>query len=98
MARTQPQTSTVDPAKWLAILRIWGPAEPIEVLVALLNSLINAAGPARVEGLDVLIAHTDETTRSGREKFERLRRWSNQMRADPRYWPQLFVRRRAVSV
>jgi hypothetical protein len=64
----------------------------------LINSLIEASGPARVEGLDALIAHTDGTTRSGREKFERLRRWSDQMRANPFYWPQLFVRPRAVSI
>jgi hypothetical protein len=40
---------------------------------------------------------TDATTRSGREKFERLRQWRDKMRADPRYWPQLFVRQREVS-
>jgi hypothetical protein len=97
MARAQAQTSTVDPAKWLATLRVWVPTEQLEVLVALINSLIEAAGPARVEGLDALIAHTDGTTRSGREKFERLRQWSDKMRAHPPYWPQLFVRLRAVS-
>jgi hypothetical protein len=64
----------------------------------LINSLIEASGPARVEGLDTLIAHTDGTTRSGREKFERLRQWSDKMRGDPLYWPQLFVRPRAVSI
>jgi hypothetical protein len=98
MAGTQAQASTVDPAKWLATLRVWVPTEPLEVLVALINSLIEASGPARVEGLDALIAHTDGTTRSGREKFERLRQWSDKMRADPPYWPQLFVRPRAVSI
>jgi hypothetical protein len=59
----------------------------VDVLIALINSLIEASGPARVDGLDALIAHTDGTTRSGREKFERLRQWSEKMRADPRYWP-----------
>lgn len=98
MAGTQAQASTVDPEKWLATLRVWVPTEPLEVLVALINSLIEASGPARVDGLDALIAHTDGTTRSGREKFERLRQWSDKMRADPRYWPQLFVRPRAVSI
>src|SRR5262249_55592538 len=87
-----------DPAKWLAILRVWVSAEPLEVLVAVINSLIEAAGPARVEGLDTLIAHTDGTTRSGREKFERMREWSDKMRANPLYWPQLFVRPRTVSI
>jgi hypothetical protein len=98
MAGTQAQASTVDPAKWLATLRVWVPNERLEVLVALINSLIKASGPARVEGLDALIAHTDRTTRSDREKFERLRKWSDKMRAEPQYWPQLVVRPRAVSI
>jgi hypothetical protein len=98
MAGIQPQASEVDPAKWLAIVRAWVPAERLETIVALINSVIEASGPARVEGLDALIAHIDGTTRSGREKFERLRQWSDKMRADPRYWPQLFVRPRAVSI
>jgi hypothetical protein len=97
MAGTQAQASTVDPATWLATLRVWVPNEPLEVLVALINSLIVASGPARVDSLDALIAHTDGTTRSGREKFERLRRWSDKMRADPWYWPQRFVRPRTIS-
>src|SRR5262245_11224615 len=98
MAGTQAQASTVDPTKWLATLRVWVPTEPVEVLVALINSLIEAAGPVRVQGLDTLIAHTDGTRRSGREKFERLSRWSHKMRASRLYWPQLFVRPRAVSI
>ena len=97
MAGTQAQASTVDPAKWLAILREWVPSEPLEVLVFLINSLIETSGPARVGGLDALIAHIHGTTRSGREKFERLRQWNDKMRADPQYWPQRFVRQRAVS-
>jgi hypothetical protein len=96
MAGTQAQAST--PAKWLATLHLWVPAEPVEVLVALINSLIEAAGPTRVGGLEALIAHTDGTTRSGREKFERLRQWSDKMRANPLYWPQIFVRQREVSI
>lgn len=98
MAETQAQVSTVDPPKWLATLQTWTPAEPLDVLVAFINSLIKAAGPARVEGLDGLIAHTGATSRSGREKLERLRKWSEKMRADPRFWPQHFVRRRDVSI
>src|SRR4029077_15875494 len=94
---TQTQESTFNPARWLATLREWVPAEPTEVLVGLINSLIEASRRARVEGLDALIAHIDGTTRSGREKFERLRRWSDKMRADPWYWPQRFVRPRTIS-
>src|SRR5215831_1180282 len=90
--------STVNPAKWLATLREWVPAEPVKVPVALIKSLIKVSGPGRVEGLDGLIAHTDGTTRSGREKIERLRQWNDKMRADPRYWPQLFKRPREVSI
>jgi hypothetical protein len=48
---------TQNPVKWLATLREWVPGEPLEVLVALINSLIEACGPARVQGLDALIAH-----------------------------------------
>jgi hypothetical protein len=96
MTRTQAEESTVNPTKWLATLREWVPSQPTDVLVALINSLMETSG-ARVEGLDGLIAHTDGTTRSGREEFERLRRWSDKMRADPLYWPQRLVRPRAVS-
>jgi hypothetical protein len=98
MAEAQAQVFTVDPTKWLATLQTWTPAEPLGALVAFINSLINAAGPARVQGLDGLIAHTGATTRSGREKLERLRKWSEKMRADPQFWPQHFVRRRDVSI
>lgn len=98
MAETRAQESTVDPAKWLAVLRVWVPSEPFKTLVAFINSLIEISGPARVNGLDALIAHTDGTTRSGREKFERLRQWRDKMRADPQYWPQRFVRTRTVSI
>jgi hypothetical protein len=98
MAGMQAQASTVDPANWLATLRVWVPGERLEVLVALINSLIEASGSGRREGLDALIAHTDGTSRSGREKFERLCKWGDKMRADPLYWPQRFVRRRAVPI
>src|SRR5206468_2925340 len=83
MAGTQAPASMVGPAKWLATLQVWVPTEPLEVLVALINSLIKASGPVRVEGLDALIAHTDRSTRSGREKFARLGRWSDKMRSNP---------------
>jgi hypothetical protein len=98
MTGTQDEESTVNPAKWLATLREWVPGEQPEVLGALIKSLIEAAGQARVEGLGALITHTNETTRSGREKFERLRQWNDKMRADPLYWPQLFKRSREVSI
>jgi hypothetical protein len=45
-----------------------------------------------------LITHTDGTTRSGREKFSRLRQWSDKMRTDPLYWPQFVKRDRPVGV
>jgi len=94
----QAQESTVNPEKWFAILREWLPAKSGEALVDLINSLIEAAGPARAEGLDELIKHTNETTRSGREKFERLRQWSVKMRGHPQYWPPIFKRAREVSI
>jgi hypothetical protein len=94
MAGTQAQA---DHAKWLGTLRAWVPTEPSEVLVALIDSLVEASGPARIEALDALIARTDGTTRSGREKFERLRRWSDKIRAEHPFWPQRIERPRAVS-
>jgi len=98
MTVSPSQVSTINPGKWLAIVRGWRPAEPLDVLAAFIKSLMENCGPARVEGLDALIAHTDGTTRSGREKFERLRQWGDKMRADPLYWPQRFKREREVSV
>jgi hypothetical protein len=95
---TQILESTVNRTKWLAILSEWVPTERLEVLVALINLLIEAAGPSRVERLDELITHINETTRSGREKFQRLRRWGERMRDEPPYWPQRFVRARTVSI
>jgi hypothetical protein len=97
MAATQADASTVDPAKWLATLRGWVPAEPLEDLIALINSLIEASGPARIDGLDALIAHGRNHPHRP-QKFKRLRQWSEKMRADPPYWPQRFVRPRAVSI
>jgi hypothetical protein len=92
------RSSVVDPEKWLSILQRWHPREPREVLVDFINDLIEAAGPQRVERLDVLFVHTDETTRSAREKSEKLRRWRDRMRSDPWFWPQLVERHRPVSV
>jgi biotin operon repressor len=92
------RSSSVDPEKWLSILQRWHPREPREVLIDFINDLIEAAGPQRVERLDVLFVHTDETTRSAREKLEKLRRWRDRMRSDPWFWPQLIKRDRPVSV
>jgi hypothetical protein len=90
--------TTVDPAKWLGVLQRWHPRMPREELVGFINEFIEAAGQQRVEGLDALFIHVDQTTRSAQEKFDRLRQWNKKMRSDPRFWPQLFERDRPVSV
>jgi hypothetical protein len=92
------RSTTVDPAKWLAVLQRWHPRMPREELVAFINEFIEAAGRQRVEGLDALFIHVDKTTRSAQEKFDKLRQWNKKMRSDPRFWPQLFERDRPVSV
>src|ERR1700730_14103670 len=92
------RSTTVDPAKWLAVLQRWHPRMPREELVGFINEFIEAAGRQRVEGLDALFIHVDKTTRSAQEKFDKLRQWNKKMRSDPRFWPQLFERDRPVSV
>ncbi len=86
------------PEKWLRILQRWRPRERLEVLEDFLKSLIKSAGAQRGERLDDLIVHTDETTRSGREKFDKLRRWRDAMRSDLLFWPHLVKRERPVSM
>jgi hypothetical protein len=92
------RSTTVDPEKWLGILQKWHPRMPREELVDFIKEFIEAAGPQRVEGLDDLFVHVDKTTRSAREKFDKLRQWKKKMRSDPRFWPWLFERDRPVSV
>ncbi len=102
MATQVEQRSTIDPEKWLAIIQGWLPAEPREVGVDFINSVLKAAAAGNsvrresLERLDGFIVHTDRTTRSGREKFETLLRdkWLN----DPLDWPPRFERARPVSV
>ena len=69
------RSSIADPEKWLRILQRWRPREPREVLIDFINDLIEAVGPQRIERLDALFVRTDETTRSGREKLDKLRQW-----------------------
>jgi hypothetical protein len=90
-------SSTFNPEKWLGMLQRWRPRMPQAELIDFMKGLMEAAGPQRLEGLDALFIHVDSTTRSKREKFEKLRGWSRKMRSDPRFWPQLFERSRPVS-
>jgi hypothetical protein len=104
MATQAEQRSTVDPEKWLAIIQGWLPAEPRQVGVDFLKSVMEAAAAGKsvrresLERLDGFIVHTDGTTRSGREKFERLLRWRDKWLNDPLEWPPQFERARPVSV
>jgi hypothetical protein len=104
MATQAEQRSTVDPEKWLAIIQGWLPAEPREVGVDFINSVIEAAAAGNslrresLERLDGFIVHTDGTTRSGREKFDTLLRWRDKWLNDPLDWPPQFERARPVSV
>src|ERR1700737_918312 len=82
------RSTTVDPAKWLAVLQRWHPRMPREELVGFINEFIEAAGRQRVEGLDALFIHVDKTTRSAQEKFDKLRQWNKKMRSDPRFWAE----------
>jgi hypothetical protein len=92
------RSSIADPEKWLRILQRWRPREPREVLIDFINDLIEAVGPQRIERLDALFVRTDETTRSGREKLDKLRQWREKIRSDPWFWPQPVERDRPVSV
>ena len=104
MTMQAEQRSTVDPEKWLAIIQGWLPAEPREVGVNFINSVMEAAAAGNslrresLERFDGFIVHTDGTTRSGREKFETLLRWRDKWLNDPLDWPPQFERARPVSV
>jgi len=84
-AEAADRSSTVDPVKWLGILERWHPRVSREELVDFINEFIEAAGPQRVEGLDALFVHVDNTTRSAQEKFDKSRQWAKKMRSDQRF-------------
>jgi biotin operon repressor len=90
------RSSRVDPGKWLSMLQGWHPRQPQQMFVDFINEIMEAAGPQRIERLDALFEHTDQTTRSAHEKLDKLRQWSAAMRADPWFWPQVFKRDRPV--
>jgi hypothetical protein len=91
MATTQAAASTVDPAKWLAMFSRWQPAASVEVLTALLKSLMEAAasgdgGRLRLAGLGELLAIVDKRLWTGLQKIEWVKEETLAF-ADPLHWP-----------
>lgn len=94
IAGTQAQASTVDPAKWVAIVRRWCPAAPVAVPITLVNSLIEAAvsgssGQLRLGLLEDLVLGLDAQLCSNAEKLNRLKKETVRMAADPLRRPKL---------
>src|ERR1700720_3096804 len=88
MATTQVAASTVDPAKWLAIVRRWCPAASVEVPITLVRSLIEAArsgssGQLRLSLLEEFVLGLDAQLCSNSEKINRLKKETVRMAADP---------------
>jgi hypothetical protein len=72
------------------MMQRWCSAVQTAELVALINLLIEAAGPRRVEWLDDLIVQVDnQRRRSGAWKMNRLKQYAETMRKDPRHLPRL---------
>ena len=86
-----------DPKKWLGILQRWRPRERREVSKTSLSPSSNF-GPITWRAPRRSICPHGPTTRSGREKFDRLGRWRDGMRSDPLFWPHLVERDRPVSI
>ena len=94
MATTQAATSTVDPAKWLAIVRRWCPAAPVEVAITLVKSLIEAAesgssGQLRLGLLEDFVLGLDAQLCSNAQKIDKLKKETVRMAADPLRRPKL---------
>ncbi len=94
MAGMQAQTSTVDPANWLAIVRRWCPAAPVEVPITLVKSLIEAAasgcsGQLRLGLLDDFVLGVDTQLCSNSSKLNKLKMQIARMAADPLHRPKL---------
>ena len=94
MTGTQAQASTVDPAKWLAIVRRWCPAAPVEVPVTSVKSLIEAAasgssGQLRLGLLEDFVLGLDAQLCSNAQKLSKLKMETVRMAADPLRRPKL---------
>jgi hypothetical protein len=94
MATTQAAASTVDPAKWLAIVRRWCPAAPVEVPITLVKSLIEAAasgssGQLRLGLLEDFVLGLDAQLCSNAQKINKLKKETVRMTADPLRRPKL---------
>ncbi|MGO8920050.1 MAG: hypothetical protein ACLQJR_29470 [Stellaceae bacterium] len=86
MAGTPAQASTVDPVKWLAIVRRWCPAAPVEVPITLVKSLIEAAasgcsGQLRLGLLDDFVLGLDAQLCSNAQKLNKLKKETVRMAA-----------------
>jgi hypothetical protein len=94
MAGTPAQASTVDPVKWLAIVRRWCPAAPVEIPITLVKSLIEAAasgssGQLRLGLLDDFVLGLDVKLCSNAQKLNKLKKETVRMAADPLRRPNL---------
>jgi hypothetical protein len=94
MATTQVAASTVDPAKWLAIVRRWCPAAPVGVPITLVKSLIAAAasgcsGQLRLSLLEDFVLGLDAQLCSNAQKINKLKNETVRMAADPLRRPKL---------
>jgi hypothetical protein len=94
MATTQAVASKVDPAKWLAIVRRWCPAAPVEIPISLVKSLMEAAasgssGQLRLGLLEDFVVGLDAQLCSNSQKINKLKNETVRMAADPLRRPKL---------
>jgi hypothetical protein len=94
MAAQAEQRSTIDPEKWLAIVRRWCPAAPVEVPITLVKSLIEAAasgssGQLRLGLLEDFVLGLDAQLCSNAQKLNKLKMETARMAADPLRRPKL---------
>jgi hypothetical protein len=94
MAAQAEQRSTIGPEKWLAIVRRWCPAAPVELPITLVKSLIEAAasgssGQLRLGLLEDFVLGLDAQLCSNAQKLNKLKMETARMAADPLRRPKL---------
>src|SRR5262249_49471383 len=90
--------------RWVSLVRKWGghryDARP-QAARDEVDDLIAVAGPKREAGLDDIFTFLERQQGTWAcQKLRQLRRYRNQMKAKPRYWPPLVVRpsKRKIAV